>query len=91
MSLLHLLLYSYNQFRTIRKKEGIILSDDNNNINNNESLFTVIKYLPTINLTLYVIIEFNKIDFCILTLVNHLKESFDISTSRASLFFILSN
>ena len=60
-----------------------------NNINDNESLFTAIKYIPTMLLFLCQLIQLNCIDFYIPTLVNHLKDSFDISTSRASWFFIL--
>ena len=60
-----------------------------NNINDNESLFTAIKYIPMMLLFLCQLIQLNCIDFYIPTLVNHLKDRFDISTSRASWFFIL--
>ena len=63
--------------------------NNNNNMNENMSLITAIKYLPTIYLALCLIIQLNTLDFFMATLVNHLKDKFDISTSKASLFFIL--
>ena len=62
---------------------------NNKNDNNNDSLITAIKYKPTIYITLCIIIQINTLDFYIPTLVNHLKDNFNISTSKASLFFIL--
>ena len=68
-------------------EEEISLS--NNNANNNESLLTSLKYKPTIFLTLCLIIQLNTLDFYIPTLVNHLNDNFNITTSKASLFFLL--
>ena len=70
------------------KEEEILLSNNNDN-NKNESLLTAIKHLPTLLLILCQIIQLNTLDFYIPTLVNHLKDRFDISTSKASWFFIL--
>ena len=69
------------------KNEEIVLN--NNNMNENESLLTAIKYVPTIYLNLCQIIQLNTLDFFIPTLVNHLKDKFNISISKASWFFIL--
>ena len=69
------------------EEEGMIL---NNNTNEHKSLFTAIMYIPTIYFILCQVVQLNMTDFYIATLVNHLKDSFDISTSRASLFFLLS-
>ena len=60
------------------------------NINDNESYISALKYPPTIFLALCLIIELNTLDFYVPTLVNYLKDSFDISTSKASLFFLFS-
>ena len=62
----------------------------NNDMNENMSLITAIKYIPTIYLSLCLIIQLNTLDFFLPTLVNYLKDKFDISTSKASLFFTLS-
>ena len=67
--------------------EGINLSEKRDK--SNESLLTAIKYPPNIYLTLCLIIQLNTIDFYLATLVNYLKDDFDISTSKASLFFLL--
>ena len=69
------------------KNEGIEIN--NNNVDNNKSLLTAIRYVPTIYLNLCQIIQLNTLDFFIPTLVNHLKDKFDISTSKASWFFIM--
>ena len=69
------------------KNEEMVLN--NNNMNENESLLTAIKYVPTIYLNLCQIIQLNTLDFFIPTLVNHLKDKFNISTSKASWFFIM--
>ena len=68
-------------------EEEISLS--NNNTNENDSLITSLKYKPTIFLTLCLIIQLNTLDFFVPTLVNHLKDNFNISTSKSSLFFLL--
>ena len=68
-------------------EEEISLSK--NNTNGNESLLTSLKYKQTIFLTLCLIIQLNTLDFYIPTLVNHLKDNFNISTSKSSLFFLL--
>ena len=59
------------------------------NTSENISLLIAIKYIPTIFLVLCIVIQLNNLDFYVPTLVNHLKDQFDISTSKASLFFIL--
>ena len=68
-------------------EEEISLSK--NNTNGNESLLTSLKYKQTIFLTLCLIVQLNTLDFYIPTLVNHLKDNFNITTSKASLFFLL--
>ena len=65
------------------------LNNENEN-DNKESYISVLKYPPTIYLALCLIIELNTLAFYVPTLVNYLKDSFDISTSKASLFFLLS-
>ena len=47
---------------------------------NNESYIIILKYPPTILLALCLIIELNTLAFYSPTLVNYLKDSFDIST-----------
>jgi len=61
-----------------------------NNENENESYMTALKYPPTIILALCLFIELNTLAFYVPTLVNYLKDSFDLSTSKASLFFLFS-
>ena len=58
--------------------------------NKNSYYLTAIKYPPTILFSLALIIELNTLDFYVPTLVNYLKEDFNISTSNASLFFLMS-
>ena len=71
--------------KNIEQEKNELLSESNS-----ESYLTAIKYTPTILLALCLIIELNTLDFYVPTLVNYLKDSFDISTSRASLFFLAS-
>ena len=59
--------------------------------NKNSYYLKAIKYPPTILFSLSLIIELNTLDFYVPTLVNYLKEDFNISTSNASLFFLMSN
>lgn len=66
------------------------LISDNNNDNDKESYVLALKYPPTLLLGLCLIIELNTLAFYIPTLVNYLKDSFNISTSKASLFFLAS-
>ena len=73
----------------LNKDENNIIEINNNSVNNNDSLIAAIKYKPAVYLTLCIIIQLNTLDFFIPTLVNHLKDNFNISTSKASLFFIL--
>ena len=74
----------------VKKNDEGYIDLNTNDISENESIITAIKYKPTVFLTLCLIIQLNTIDFCVPTLVNHLKDNFDISTSRASLFFLFS-
>ena len=55
----------------------------------NKSLLTAIKYPPNVYLTLCLIVQLNTIGFYLATLVNYLKDEFDITISKASLFFLL--
>ena len=86
-------IYYYIYLVDLEKYEKEIKDKDisllNNNIKEKESYIIAIKYKPTIFLALCQIVMINTLDFYIPTLVNHLKDNFDISTSRASLFFIL--
>ena len=68
-------------------EEIILLSDKKDK--SNESLLTAIKYPPIIYLTLCLIIQLNVLDFYLATLVNYLYDEFNITTSKASLFFLL--
>lgn len=78
------------------EKELINEEDKNNNFyrydgNNKKAYyFYALKYPPTILLALGIIVELNTLDFYVPTLVNYLNESFNIPTSKASLFFLVS-
>jgi MFS family permease len=75
------------------KIEGNVKDEINHLIatnNENESYMTALKYPQTIILALCLFIELNTLAFYVPTLVNYLKDSFDLSTSRASLFFLFS-
>ena len=50
----------------------------------------IIIKIHIILLALGIIVELNTLDFYVPTLVNYLKESFNVPTSRASLFFLVS-
>lgn len=81
--------------RKILKVEGNVKEELNhfittNNENEKESYMTALKYTPTIILALCLFIELNTLSFYVPTLVNYLKDSFDLSTSKDSLFFLFS-
>ena len=92
------ILYKGNleQYENKGKKELINEEEENNNINrydvNNKNTYylNALKYPPTILLALGIIIELNTLDFYVPTLVKYLKESFNIPTSKSSLFFLVS-
>ena len=54
------------------------------------SLFSALLYIENLLLVGSLMVELNTTDFFIPTLVNYLKDSFSLSTSRASLFFLAS-
>ena len=74
--------------QAIEKGNEMDINEENNN--KNSYYLTAIKYPPTILFSLALIIELNTLDFYVPTLVKYLKEDFNISTSNASLFFLMS-
>ena len=66
------------------------LKNENNQKNNNFLFLSIMFYPQAIILMGCLMVELNTTDFYIPTLVNYLKDSFSIQTSRASLFFLAS-
>ena len=72
------------------KNTYIIVDKDSVPIEKNKVLLSLYKYPQIFFLTWAVIIETNSIGFYLPTLVNYLKDTWNIGTSYASLFFIMS-
>ncbi len=68
--------------------EGTNENKDENKENNNFLFLSVMLYPQAIILMGCLMVQLNNTDFYIPTLVNYLKDSFSIQTSRASLFFL---
>lgn len=79
--------YEDKTFNDIEHNNNQYISDNNNH---KESYILAIKYPPIFLLALCLIIELNTLAFYVPTLVNYLKDNFNIPTSRASLFFLVS-
>jgi fucose permease len=79
---------------TLYKQEQIEkINNNNENIINKEEkveIVSLFKHPQILLLTGAIIMETNSIDFYIPSLVNHLNETWGVSTSTASLFFLSS-
>ena len=73
-----------------KSRKGSLSSLDSNKPKENFSFLTVISYIECILLVGCIMVELNTTDFYIPTLVNYLNDSFSLSTSKASLFFLAS-
>ena len=76
-----------------KKEKNGKINNENENISNKEEkkeLLPLLKYPQILLLTGAIMMEGNSTGFYIATLVNHLNETWDISTSMASLFFLSS-
>ena len=73
-----------------KSRKSSINSSDNDNLKEKSSFLIILSYVECIMFVCCIMIQINTIDFYIPTLVNYLNESFSISTSKASFFFLIS-
>ena len=73
-----------------KSRKGSMNSSEGEKNKEKFSFMMVMSYAQTLLLTGCIMIELNTTDFYIPTLVNYLNDSFSITTSKASLFFLAS-